>query len=107
MSYDGWTKARLVARIEGLESGRSVEAHVLAVVDELPASASKADRARAELALALAREIDDPPSDEKRPPATAAVSKELRALLDQLELVTSADGNGPGVFPSLGHPSKG
>ncbi len=104
-AYSSWSKTKLIEHIRSLEATRSVESSVLAVVEGLAGvkKVSAADRARAELALSLAKEIDSPTTDK---PAPAQLSKELRALLDDLELVTQrGDSNSAGVFPSLGNPS--
>lgn len=75
------TKPQLIAELEGLLAGRSVEAKVLAALDGID-DRSSMDQARAELALSLAREVDG--ADDRR--SMASISKELRELMDRLDL---------------------
>lgn len=82
MDLNRLKKANLINMIQG----RSMEFRVLSLVDSL-GELSEANKARAELAITLARELDDPPER----PSTAAVSKELRAVLDQLEGIAQGD----------------
>lgn len=84
--YGRWRKADLIARIHDYEASRSVETSVMLFVTGLDALASD-DSARAELALSLARRIDNPGTPGN---AVPGLSKQLEGLLDRLGRGTSA-----------------
>jgi len=95
VDFSSMTKVQLVERLKFLESARSVESSVAAVVAKVAGDGvTEADLARAEMAMTLAKELDSPSSER---PAPAAVSKELRGLLDSLEKFCRED-NREGLF---------
>lgn len=84
-SYGRWRKADLIARLHDYEGERSVETSVMLFVSGLSGLGSD-DQARTELALSLARRIDNAGTPAN---AVPGLSKQLEGLIDHLGTGTS------------------
>jgi hypothetical protein len=82
------TKVELLRLVEQLSAFGDVEGAVRAALDGVPPGGVGA--ARAALAVSLARKLDDPPVLAKLS-ELASASKEIRAVLNELDLDRGAD----------------
>ncbi len=82
------TKVELIRLVEQLSAFGAVEAAVRAALDGVPPGGVGA--ARAALAVSLAQKLDDPPASAKLS-ELASASKEIRAVMNELDLERGDD----------------